>query len=43
MQVEPTQVYAGRRLADLYLRHSPAGLRLAYLLTGDRLVAEDLV
>jgi RNA polymerase sigma-70 factor (sigma-E family) len=31
------------RLAELYLRHSPAGLRLAYLLTGDRALAEDLM
>jgi RNA polymerase sigma factor (sigma-70 family) len=31
------------RLADLYVRHAPAGLRLAYLLTGDRQVAEDLL
>jgi RNA polymerase sigma-70 factor (sigma-E family) len=32
----------GGRLAELYLRRSPAGLRLAYLLTGDRSLAEDL-
>jgi RNA polymerase sigma-70 factor (sigma-E family) len=31
------------RLGELYLRHGPAGLRLAYLLTGDRSLAEDLV
>lgn len=31
------------RLADLYVRHAPAGFRLAYLLTGDRDVAEDLL
>ena len=30
------------RLADLYLRHAPGAIRLAYLLTGDRAVAEDL-
>jgi RNA polymerase sigma-70 factor (sigma-E family) len=29
--------------ADLYLRHSPAALRLAFLVTGDRALAEDLV
>lgn len=31
------------RLADLYVRHAPDGIRLAYLLTGDRALAEDLV
>jgi RNA polymerase sigma-70 factor (sigma-E family) len=31
------------RLADAYVRSAPAGIRLAYLLTGDRAVAEDLV
>ncbi len=30
------------RLGDLYLRHAPDGIRLAYLLTGDRTLAEDL-
>lgn len=30
------------RLAELYARHAPAAVRLAYLLTGDRGVAEDL-
>ena len=30
------------RLADLYARHSPAAGRLAYLLTGDAHLAEDL-
>jgi RNA polymerase sigma-70 factor (sigma-E family) len=30
------------RLAELYTRHIPAGVRLAYLLTGDRPQAEDL-
>ena len=30
-------------LADLYERHAPAAGRLAYLLTGDRTQAEDLV
>ncbi len=33
----------GGRLADLYVRHAPAGTRLAYLLTGDRALSEDLV
>lgn len=30
------------KLAELYGRHAPAAVRLAYLLTGDRAVAEDL-
>jgi RNA polymerase sigma-70 factor (sigma-E family) len=30
------------RLADLYARHAPAAVRLAYLLTGDPHLAEDL-
>jgi RNA polymerase sigma-70 factor (sigma-E family) len=30
------------RLADLYARHAPAAGRLAYLLTGDAHLAEDL-
>lgn len=43
MRVEVAQASAGGRIADLYLRHAPSGLRLAYLLTGDRMLAEDLV
>src|SRR5688572_28351185 len=31
------------RLADAYVRSAPGGIRLAYLLTGARSVAEDLV
>ena len=31
------------RLSDMYTRHAPDCLRLAYLLTGDRALAEDLV
>jgi RNA polymerase sigma-70 factor (sigma-E family) len=31
------------RLAEAYVRSAPGGIRLAYLLTGDRAVAEDLV
>jgi RNA polymerase sigma-70 factor (sigma-E family) len=31
------------RLADLYARHAAEAIRLAYMLTGDRLLAEDLV
>jgi RNA polymerase sigma-70 factor (sigma-E family) len=33
----------GGRLGELYVRHADAAVRLAYLLTGDRAVAEDLV
>jgi len=32
-----------RRLASLYERHAPDAVRLAYLLTGDRMLAQDLV
>ena len=31
------------RLADLYARHAGEAIRLAYMLTGDRRLAEDLV
>jgi RNA polymerase sigma-70 factor (sigma-E family) len=41
--VSPTHVAAEDHLAELYLRHAPAGLRLAYLLTGDPGQAEDVV
>lgn len=30
-------------MGDLYVRHAPEGIRLAFLLTGDRALAEDLV
>jgi RNA polymerase sigma-70 factor (sigma-E family) len=33
----------GGRLAELYARHAAEAIRLAYMLTGDRLLAEDLV
>ncbi|MFN2543889.1 MAG: SigE family RNA polymerase sigma factor [Actinomycetota bacterium] len=33
----------GGRLGELYGRHAPDAARLAYLLTGDRALAEDLV
>ncbi len=34
---------AGERLEALYLRHGPEALRLAYLLTSDRELSEDIV
>ena len=37
-----TDAVEAGRLADLYARHSPATGRLAYLLTGDAHLAEDL-
>lgn len=37
---EPEQV---GRLGELYVRHARAAIRLAYFLTGDRELAEDLV
>jgi RNA polymerase sigma-70 factor (sigma-E family) len=36
-------VTTGGRLGDLYAAHAPDAVRLAYLLTGDRHLAEDLV
>ena len=41
-QVEPVRI-EGRVLEELYLRHATEAVRLAYLLTGDRALAEDLV
>lgn len=32
----------GADLADLYVRNAPGAIRLAYLLTGDQALAEDL-
>jgi RNA polymerase sigma-70 factor (sigma-E family) len=40
MRVESSHV---GRLEDLYTRHAPAAMRLAYFLTGDRELAVDLV
>jgi len=39
------QAERGQRagLAELYVQHAPDGIRLAFLLTGDRALAEDLV
>jgi len=42
-EVERAQRVEGGRLADLYVRHAPGAIRLAYLITGDRTLAEDLV
>ena len=38
-----TEAKAAGRLADLYVRHLASARRLAYLVTGDRALAEDLV
>ncbi|HEX2032419.1 MAG TPA: SigE family RNA polymerase sigma factor, partial [Actinomycetota bacterium] len=43
VEVEGAVEAGGGRLADLYRAHAPAAARLAYLLTGDRSLAEDLV
>jgi len=40
-QVEPVRI-EGTRLAELYLRHADAAVRLAYLITGNSSLAEDL-
>jgi RNA polymerase sigma-70 factor (sigma-E family) len=40
---QQTDAPAGRVLAELYERYVPAAGRLAFLLTGDRAMAEDLV
>src|SRR5258705_1806132 len=41
--VEVTEAEGGGRLAELYALHAAEAIRLAYFLTGDRLLAEDLV
>lgn len=41
-EVEEVKLEGGT-LAELYVRHAPEALRLAYLLTGDAALAEDLV
>ena len=41
--VRPAERAEGGRLAELYLRYGDGAIRLAYLLTGDRALAEDLV
>lgn len=42
-EMERAEPLEGSRLGELYVRHAPDGIRLAYLLTGDRTLAEDLV
>src|SRR5438105_4353777 len=42
-QVEHAEKVQGGRLGELYVRHADDAVRLAYLLTGDRALAEDLV
>lgn len=41
--MEPLEATHRSRLAETYVRYTPDGIRLAYLLTGDRALAEDLV
>src|SRR5262245_51719929 len=43
MEIEATDRQAAGSLEELYIRHAPAGFRLALLLTGDRALAEDIV
>ena len=43
LEVGTVERVAGGRLAELYERHVVEAVRLAYLLTGDRALAEDLV
>jgi len=40
---QPAERAEGGRLAELYRQHGDGAVRLAYLLTGDRALAEDLV
>ncbi len=42
-ETQPKNEVPVRGLADLYARNAGAAMRLAYLLTGDRTQAEDLV
>lgn len=42
-QVNPQTAADTGRLGELYVRHAHEAVRLAYLLTGDRVLAEDLV
>src|SRR2546425_8348432 len=40
---QPVERAEGGRLAELFQQHGDGAVRLAYLLTGDRALAEDLV
>src|SRR5439155_19307443 len=40
---QPVERAEGGRLAELFQQHGDSAVRLAYLLTGDRALAEDLV
>jgi RNA polymerase sigma-70 factor (sigma-E family) len=42
-RAEGVSTATGGRLADLYLRYADGAVRLAYLMTGDRQLAEDIV
>jgi RNA polymerase sigma-70 factor (sigma-E family) len=42
-EVESAELVTAGRLGELYVRHAPGAVRLAYLLTGERALAEDLV
>src|SRR2546425_13079151 len=41
-ETTPAEPAPGDRLGALYVTHAPDALRLGYLLTGDRTLAEDL-
>jgi RNA polymerase sigma-70 factor (sigma-E family) len=41
--MEGSEGSSAQPLEELYVRYAPGGFRLAYLLTGDRQAAEDLV
>lgn len=41
--MSPEADHDGDRLGEMYGRFAPEGIRLAYLMTGDRAIAEDLV
>ena len=43
MTADEAEAVPAGRIEDLYVRYAPGGLRLAYLLTGDRRAAEDCV
>lgn len=43
LEMEQAEALGRSRLGELYVRYAPEGIRLGYLLTGDRALAEDLV